>query len=149
MWTHYANKQQGICFEYDTSKLIEPFYTARMFPVLYVEKILDVVCELFQSGNKKPPFGLLDSIAIQKHQDWSYEKEWRLIYPVGAFYFSPNDVPPDYDQHGMLIRFIKPSKVYLGYKVSTDIENSIRDAANSTEIEIMRLKLTPYGLSIE
>ena len=149
MWTHYANKQQGICLEYDTIKLLDPFHISRMLPVLYVEKVSDVVRDSFQSKFEKPPFGLLDSISIQKHHDWSYEKEWRLVYPVGAFYFSPSDVPPDYDQQGKLIHFIRPSKIILGYKINADIENSIRDAATASNIEIEKLKLTPYGLSIE
>ena len=147
MWVHYAKDHQGLCFEYNTSMLIHPLHTSRMFPVLYSEQVPDIVRENFQSERKKPPFGLLDSLVIQKHRDWRYEQEWRLVYQIGHFYFSPDEVPSDYDQQGKLIHFMKPSKVYLGYKISPSVESSVREIAKTAGVEIVKLGLTPYGLN--
>ena len=33
MWSHYANEHKGICFEYDISKIVDPYIKNRLFPV--------------------------------------------------------------------------------------------------------------------
>jgi|GEM_PF-1042248 len=76
MWGHYADRQKGICLEFDTS--FHPFNLAtkvsydKVPPVVPVLKIEDIN-EDYLSG-----FG--EKILTTKFEQWYYEREWRLIY---------------------------------------------------------------------
>lgn len=67
MWANYSGGQKGVCVGFKTSALSDCF-----FPVLYMNQI-DKVDLLGEEG-------LLKAFSI-KEESWSYEKEWRLIYP--------------------------------------------------------------------
>ena len=74
MWSHYANGHKGIVIEFNIE-------------ILQIAKFLDLqqVCY----GTEKPKVTFLlgersfsdvfPRIASHKHNDWDYEKEWRII----------------------------------------------------------------------
>lgn len=76
MWSHYGNKNKGLCIGYNLSKSkyeIDNF----VYPVIYIDKPIDVT-ELCEDDNKLP-LAILISI-ISKFSDWKDEKEWRMIF---------------------------------------------------------------------
>ena len=85
MWSHYANEHKGICFEYDISKIVDPYIKNRLFPVKYAPSLPNAIAlmEERMAEHKQPSFTLYDYFAMSKLDDWAYEKEWRLIINLG------------------------------------------------------------------
>ena len=85
MWSHYANEHRGVCLrlecidEVDNTLLIaKPVCYQDTFPVFPTAE--EFVRHL--TGEKLIEFSkLLFEIPYVKHQDWSYEKEWRVYVP--------------------------------------------------------------------
>lgn len=146
MWNHYASCHKGFCLEYDTDKMTT-FLKNKLYPVLYVEKLPNLIDVLL--SEKARNFILFDLIASQKLQDWSYEDEWRLLFNVGDFYFSENEVPEEFYNKGKLISFIKPSKIILGMNIEERSKKDLKEMANIANIPISQVKYTEYGLTIE
>ena len=71
MWSHYAGSHEGYCIEYDISK-IDTNKNA-LFPVVYMKNRFDMSLIINDSDN------MLMNPLLYKAQEWSYEKEWRLI----------------------------------------------------------------------
>lgn len=72
MWAHYADSHRGFCVEYvvdtkDTSNLFEVNYTTKP-ETPSIEELL--FC----------PHQVIGRILMRKGHEWSYEKEYRLIY---------------------------------------------------------------------
>lgn len=108
MWSHYAENHTGICLEYKFEKNTADL-CKYMFPVKYTQHPINT-SELKIYDNKKYDNQIeLDNLLslITKSDDWSYEKEWRLI--IGEVSFGE-----DYD--GIKIEFLKPNKILLGSK---------------------------------
>lgn len=75
LWGHYANKHTGFCLEFDTT--LEPFNLAER--VLYkharpIPKLVDLI-----NNEEKFVKSTQDAIRV-KSKNWSYEKEWRVLY---------------------------------------------------------------------
>jgi hypothetical protein len=62
MWSHYADRHEGICFEFDTQ--YEPF--ARAINVRY------------ERERPRPEY---NATIFTKQLDWGYEREWRVLRP--------------------------------------------------------------------
>lgn len=73
MWSHYADKHQGFCIEYDLSRIVEG-YRKCILPVIYSDTKYDVT-EAIISKNTN----LLMNPFYYKAKDWAYEKEWRMV----------------------------------------------------------------------
>lgn len=82
MWSHYADNHRGMVLEYDISLDLNVFQYA--IPVIYHEKLPEIN---FMAQKDKS----IVSVLKNKSQDWSYEKEVRIINdnPAGA----PNRIP--------------------------------------------------------
>lgn len=81
MWSHYADNHQGMVLEYDISFDLDLFQYA--IPVTYHEQLPEIN---FMAQEDKS----IVSVLKNKSQDWSYEREVRIINdnPKGA----PNKV---------------------------------------------------------
>lgn len=146
MWNHYANAHKGICLEYDTTNITDIYQINRLFPVVYGSNMPDCTYML-QKGDKA--LGLMyDYMAMHKLEDWKYEDEWRMIYNVGSWYFSPEDVPPEFWARGKVIYFIKPSRIILGAEIEEKFELIIRKTAEESCIPVVKARMTEYGLEI-
>lgn len=147
MWSHYADGHTGICLEYNITSISNIYITNRLFPIRYVDKLPDGTS--FLVHNRLPSYSFCDYFLAHKLKDWSYEKEWRLIYDVGSWYLRPEDVPADFWNHGKLIKFIMPSKVFLGAKISRIDEDTVKQWCEKAHISIEKMKCTEYGLIAE
>jgi len=144
MWAHYASDHQGVCLLYDTTSVADSLDKTRLFPVKYSKQIPDII---YFINNRKRRKNLIESCATRKHADWSYEKEWRLVYHQEHLHIiNQNDLPYNYDDKGVTINFCKPSKMFIGHKVSARVEQFLRDVIGSLGIDVVKMEVTPYGL---
>lgn len=150
MWNHYASEHEGVCLEYDIRK-IENIYTINRFlPVFYVKELPNVVGAFLE--NNINGFTLCDYVFMHKLSDWKYEKEWRLMFNVGCW-FPPLKQLADIDESVWegheLKSFIRPSKIYLGYRIGEVCEKFIRTICKKYGIVVVKMKCTESGLEIE
>lgn len=141
MWTLYAKEHTGICLEYDVKQFED---IDKLLPVFY--------CDILPDGAKiviNNQFGQylnLSLASIQKHNDWRYENEWRLIYKTSDWYKEPKDAPKTFIESGKTIDFIKPSRVLLGKNISPENEQEIREWCSPYTIDVRKMICTEYGL---
>lgn len=102
MWSHYASKHRGICFQFDIDRLDQNWISLK--PVQY---------------RKYPPTIKLgtpneEQIYTVKSRRWDYEKEMRLVLKGKAnskFNFSRRDL----------------TAVYFGYKTPEKVKDTVID----------------------
>ena len=147
MWSHYADNHKGFCFEFCMDDISNVYQRNRLLPVIYVIKIPDVTKLMLT--RKKPKFILFDFMAMHKINDWKYEDEWRLIYNVGSWYYSLDEVPNEFWEKGKKIQFIKPSRIILGANIKEDNKRIIIELARRLNISVVQAKITEFGLEFE
>lgn len=149
MWSHYADKNQGLCIEYDlTGTALQPF----MFPVIYVPTPVDCsdLCDTYRTTFDIDMAMLLSSIV--KCQVWEYEQEWRMIY-----YFSAREHSEERER--IQVAMPKPKAIYLGraflqywlqnkksksFSLFCRLCEYVRN--NNIELYVMKNKLMSYEL---
>jgi len=91
MWSHYASNHTGFLLAFD-AKAIEQFYQRPLYRMNYGKYLPQLIRphDYFMNTlfGVDLPFAIQDFLefyALMKHDDWSYEKEWRmpLISPKG------------------------------------------------------------------
>lgn len=110
MWSHYSDRNNGVCIAYGFSKSknnLDKF----IYPVLYITKPIDVT-ELCEVNNQIMEAALLS--IISKFEDWQHEKEWRLI-----FYF-----PDDQNKRLEISTAPKPEFILLGNRFIENIKKN-------------------------
>lgn len=133
MWSHYASSHQGFALEYDfrptLSKGIE---NCGIYPVIYDDERIDasvyMACSFLKSNgiNIYNPDALSHiKCSLHKAKLWEYEKEWRLLN------YSPRDV---YDNEASVIQF-KPSAIYYGTMMQSNIKDQLHQIANNKGIK--------------
>jgi hypothetical protein len=82
MWTHYADQHRGCCLEFDIRHLFVPDGLGPLLPVLYTDRPFDVTTyySAIAAGGGNNWAAMIGS--CHKTTAWSYEKEWRLVFPV-------------------------------------------------------------------
>lgn len=135
MWNHYANRNRGVCLEYDMSdfEYIEGKLNLNgeqrevsLLPVLYVSNSNDY----YLASKQKE---LDDTIAcLIKHKDWSYEEEWRFIG----------------HNHSERVEKMPVSAIYFGYDVSEEEIETVRDIVEklNKKIDFYHMEITNMGL---
>lgn len=83
MWSHYSSQHSGLCIQFDTAR--DPRTFASALPVTYVNTypVINWLKDLEKSSKRA---------VLNKHCDWKYEKESRIIKPEAAHtkhYFKP------------------------------------------------------------
>lgn len=137
MWGHYADSHKGFCMEYATSDL-DDFRRYALFPVVYSDELFDATRYVLRSmvGGTNNLYGML--AASRKSSDWSYEKEWRLILPLGESYVDSNFAMP------------RPSAIYLGSRIPAahrqlllEIADAIQVPWREMELDLGKFRLSP------
>lgn len=74
MWAHYAEKHKGVCLGFDVRK-------EHLKQVDYLPGRLD---DLLSENPKLSDFNIekIYTLFTTKASEWSYENEWRFIYPL-------------------------------------------------------------------
>ncbi|MBL8517423.1 MAG: DUF2971 domain-containing protein [Betaproteobacteria bacterium] len=120
MWAHYAKDHTGCVFEFwALPDEDNPLSVAA--PVEYVEFPIPFFTEREWIDNlvsiKKLDHGALyRRYAYAKSSCWSYEKEWRVWYPLSASAGNYDDMP---------IRPTELKAIYVGCRATTDFANEV------------------------
>lgn len=129
MWSHYANKHEGFCIEYDYREINKlRIKDNTIIPVLYSNKI-DIRPPKNETKEELLRYQL--SIAFTKSKEWEYEKEWRLL--------EINEEQKD--KNGFLISFVKPKRIYLGCRVSDKLREDVLKYCRSNKVELYKMEL--------
>ncbi|WP_404548090.1 DUF2971 domain-containing protein [Bradyrhizobium diazoefficiens] len=126
MWTHYADQYRGICVQY---------YAERMFNQLPPN------CTLARIGYVNQPTRIstafdrsFDEAALrilsQKKSSWAYEREWRVLGPVGEVRMT--GLEP-------VVR-----GVYLGARIRPGHKQRILRAFEGTNVDVWSMTIDGY-----
>ena len=134
MWSHYANKHQGICIKYNIAKLLTE------------KDIIFKKTEYIQTM-PQPQSGfhleLLDTTTIidaftQKHDSWEYEEEYKLIVRT--------------DENTPVLKKCDIEEIYLGKDISLKdaefIKNTVDNKNNTdgTDIKLYQMKINEHNI---
>lgn len=137
MWSHYADNHRGICLEYDTNTFT---LDIPLFPVTYSDDRYDMTD--FPEFKGVASLTMMYKGVLTKAKDWSYEKEWRLIY-----HLNPKDDNGDHT----ILKAPLPTAIYIGSMFENNppykIENFYK-IAESLKIPIrqMAIEHTKYSM---
>jgi len=123
MWAHYANQHSGFCCEWDLAQWPQDVLRRRLFPVVYAAKPLRNPPLLTNPHYPDAPLLL----ALIKSPEWSYEKEWRYLewgQRIGR---------------GRPVQLVRPTRVFLGLKISSEHEDQIRRLCAKTGTEVRHI----------
>jgi hypothetical protein len=141
MWSHYADFHKGFCVEYDLSKWNKEDIRRRILcPVIYQDDIFDSTeYLLYFIKNKK--LNNLYSILMwsTKAKDWSYEKEWRMIFNIG----------PSFQRQ--CYKMNCQSSVYIGCNIAENYKEKLINICNANNLSKYQAKqsLSKYELGFE
>jgi hypothetical protein len=133
MWSHYTAGHQGVVIEFNVTNqfFIEP---ENLMPVVYRSERVNATYSSRGLSFIEPNIGLVRT----KNLDWSYEKEWRQMFPLETCtkihradgtitYFQP--LPP---------KALK--SVILGTRCQPATENVVRELIRRRDLRHIRLK---------
>jgi len=140
MWSHYANKHQGICLEFTTGKY--PLVKADSDSKVHVfQKVKYLRADRYPEVSLK---NFLDAspqtlnAILCKAFEWRYEKEWRLVV--------------DHGEAGVCYQKESLSGVIFGLNMEDDLKVKVRALLVGNPgvlfYQAKRSK-TKYGVSIE
>ncbi|HLP33333.1 MAG TPA: DUF2971 domain-containing protein [Bacteroidia bacterium] len=138
MWGHYADCHKGFCIEYNISKWSKDDVRNRLLsPVVYLNSLYDATEHLINQINGEGFNNIYPFISgAIKSKEWEYEKEWRLIFPIGPS-FPRQDYPMGCQ-----------SKVILGARMTENNKQRITSMCFEKGIKVMQAKpsTTEYKL---
>ncbi len=131
MWSHYAANHTGFCIEYDFSKLsIKDPRKRLLYPVIYNDNIFDATEYLRPTFENKEFNNLMISYAaMNKSEEWNYEREWRYILPYGP------------TKEVLTMKVPKPVAVYLGARISDENKRKIIELGKSKGFEVFQMAM--------
>jgi hypothetical protein len=88
MWTHYAGNYSGICIEYYSDRLLR----ALPSEVDLIRMGYDDVPPRISARDMRQAEEAARKIFSQKKFNWAYEREWRVLGPVGKVKICEKDV---------------------------------------------------------
>lgn len=135
LWAHYANNHDGICIEYDVKKCDNDYLKDLCFKIEYVEKSDNTKDIKNHFKENAYDLNLMLKPFLRKSIEWNYEKEWRIVLPENAI-----NQNGGFEPYKPYIKFLKPTKVYLGLNITERNENSIRKICKIKKIPLYKAK---------
>jgi hypothetical protein len=110
-----------------------PIAKRMLFPVIYDSSLFDCTKYFLEATSDLEGFNNIYAQlqALYKSPEWSYEKEWRLVFIAGVIRDETN-YPIGY-----------PSKVYLGAKMCESQRKGVLDICKARGIQARAMKLVP------
>ena len=125
MWTHYARNSSGICIQYGSRRLLKGMpKTASLVHVGYGTKPPAIT-----SGDAQDVQASIRKIFSQKKFSWAYEREWRILGPIGINHIGDHNV----------VR-----RIYLGHNISTEHENMLKVKFKGMSIPLHKMVVEKY-----
>lgn len=143
MWSHYASDHSGFCIEYNFQELGPYNPQSRLLcPVIYTDKLFDASHYIMQPFLRKDHsfnnlFGIYPSIS--KSPKWEYEKEWRIVFPLG----------PNASDEQRFIRVPKPKALYVGVKAKSEDIEKLKEIAIKKSIPVYKMTLSETSHNLE
>jgi hypothetical protein len=137
MWAHYANYHKGFSVEYETAANSGSTFVQQLWPVIYGATRLDVTPH-FQRAMRGEDFNNLVATvaALCKSTEWAYEREWRVVAPLGpsvAAFAMPTP---------------KPCAVYLGTKIGAKDRDDVLQLARAKGVPAFQMRLVPRSFAL-
>ena len=117
MWSHYADSHKGVVLSIE---IYEP--TLEAHPMNYVSRLA--------SPNTWEPIERARALLLQKHEFWSYEKEYRVIIKNKSYVS------------------VKIKEITLGLEVDRRLHNLVIDFAHTVDPELPVTKILKRGLDV-
>ncbi|MDO5824126.1 MAG: DUF2971 domain-containing protein [Methanobrevibacter sp.] len=130
MWAHYTDNNKGICIKYNIKDYEYLMHVC--YPIKY-EDGYDYTEEL--SNFKEHMYKLAFDPYLRKETDWSYEKEWRLLFNHEIFLRNALKLGDKY-----FLKLPKPSAIYLGKRISSENKRKIFDICKKREISLYQME---------
>lgn len=130
MWSHYANYHKGFCIEYDVSAFPPSDYRSRfLYPVIYTDRVYDATPH-FMKGVEADSFNNLhlNLAGLYKAIDWSYEREWRLLFTNGVL------------KEAQAYSMGKPKAVYLGSRISREDQDRLTSICSTLKVPVRKMR---------
>lgn len=127
MWSHYSWNHKGFCIEYNFARLHPDDLRRRLcYPVFYRKKVTDATRYLSKTNiaDYNNLFGLF--MCLLKSDEWAYEREWRIVHPVG-----PASANREFEMP-------KPSAIILGALVDPADEVRMQKFCNDNGIPLKK-----------
>lgn len=151
MWSHYADKHKGACFEYeiDDANFKGVTYSKNM-PVFRFTDVLEIIFghdflgEEVDASKKEYQF-ILEPLLV-KSDDWIYEGEIRCVYTKNK----PNPKIHDMeDEEGIktLLDMPRVKKIFIGCNASQDFIRDIKKKAG--DISVAKMEIVPGEYRLE
>lgn len=133
MWSHYANQHKGVCFKYEFEKSDAKNLTDCIYPVIYTDKIFDIISNLHNLPCKYQLCSLIKSTI------WKYEQEWRFTFQFSAL-GAPSTLPMPL-----------PKAIYLGTLIDKSFKEKIINVSKKKGIPIYQMNMNrqEFKLSTE
>lgn len=133
MWAHYANNHRGICVEYDLMEINNQLHFTPV-PIIYSN---ERVCfnNLNTDTAENDAFAFFLRSITSKSEEWSYEREWRIIRDAVACGDRWNA-----EKKGALLDMIRPSSITLGCAAEECFENNIREYCKENKIPLYKMQ---------
>lgn len=130
MWSHYANKHQGVCIGFTRSETNDLGDDDACNPIVYS----DVYPKPRFSQLYRKDGALTEELLFTKARDWAYEKEWRMMSDKGDFHAKiPGPV----------------SRVILGCRFEDGQLNRIKESCGSNKVPLFRAHQIPHHFALE
>lgn len=129
MWAHYTNSHKGFALEYDPKELqlkcqfcdnlqkCDKAASCNLYPVIYQRQRYDAtnflgwyIIKSMGQPIKNPDTFMIFRSLLYKSNQWSYEKEWRLIVSKMNEFQSKEPI---------CIYNLKPKAIYYGSRISS------------------------------
>ncbi|GAV21834.1 DUF2971 domain-containing protein [Carboxydothermus pertinax] len=136
MWSHYSENHTGFCIEYNFKELGPLNPQSRMlFPINYTDDLFDATQYILQPLIRRDHsfnnlFGIYPTITKSTH--WAYEKEWRIVFPLG----------PNASEEQRFIKLPKPKALYIGAKASAENIGRLKEIAIIKKIPLFQMMLS-------
>lgn len=130
MWSHYANKHQGVCIGFTREPSSELGDDDACSPVQYDDTYpTPRFLEIFSDDGS-----LTQALFYRKAMGWKYEREWRLLFETANLLVPiPGSI----------------SRVILGCRCDDKVKDAIRDACAAKSIPLFSAIQTPGEFSLK
>lgn len=157
MWSHYASDHKGVCIEVELDEDPEHLFRveySEQRPQIETRKILAEVYKSMLQKNNPIKNDRLHSWIVQpyitKAREWSYEKEYRVIYTEEEL--QEHGVPKDVGKDGVERYFPKVlsiKRVFLGAAMPEKEKEGIRHLAQENEIPVIEMEISDVAYRLE
>jgi hypothetical protein len=144
LWANYADCHRGFCIEYATSTLGDG-RRRLLFPVIYTPvrfSLTDHFMRFMAHGAFPDPTSsaaqhLPAIAAMHKSEQWSHEREWRLLCVEST------------EPEGLAVRMPLPKALHLGCRMAPNCRAQVLEIANSVGVPCYEAALASTTFSLE